>query len=559
MNDFGTLILINLLGGVAMLLWGVRMVHTGVVRGWGPLLKNFIERGTRSRITAAISGSAATLFLQSSTATAMIAAGLAETGLLAPAAGLAVLLGADAGSSLVAGIFGLGGNKISILSPILIAAGYVTFSSSNGFRAKNAGRILFGLGLMLLALQLISTATVPLRDASLFHMALSTVAREPVLALIAGALATWASYSTLAMVLLIMSFVAAGSLEPAGAAALVLGINLGGGLPAVSATFGQPANARRLPMANLACRATLALAAAPFAGSIINGAAVGVGVGVAAVAASHIAFNLVLVLTALPLAGPIMRAMYRLMPAPKTLEDPLATPRYLDDAALVSPTSALVNAQTEAARMTELLERMLQMIVDALTTGNVEHLKGAKQTDRQINAYQKAIQEYLARLPEAEMSPDTARRIQETLLFVSNLEHAGDIVHLNLADRARAKAKGSLSFNAEQTADILHLVALVQSSLKLASGVMISRDVGAARRLAEQKDQFRSHENTILDAHFRKSASGRGTDRSAPLFVDLIRDLHRFNSHIVSAAYPILDEAGLLRETRIRGMSTPED
>ena len=112
-------------------------------------------------------------------------------------------------------------------------------------------------------------------------------------------------------------------------------------------------------------------------------------------------------------------------------------------------------------------------------------------------------------------------------------EHAGDIVHLNLADRARAKAKGSLSFNAEQTADILHLVALVQSSLKLASGVMISRDVGAACRLAEQKDQFRSHENTILDAHFRKSASGRGTDRSAPLFVDLIRDLHRFNSCIL--------------------------
>ena len=191
----------------------------------------------------------------------MIAAGLAETGLLAPAAGLAVLLGADAGSSLVAGIFGLGGNKISILSPILIAAGYVTFSSSNGFRAKNAGRILFGLGLMLLALQLISTATVPLRDASLFHMALSTVAQEPVLALIAGALATWASYSTLAMVLLIMSFVAAEVSSPLAPRALVLGSTWEAACPPSRQrwTTGQ---CRRLPMANLACRATLALAAA---------------------------------------------------------------------------------------------------------------------------------------------------------------------------------------------------------------------------------------------------------------------------------------------------------
>ena len=108
-----------------------------------------------------------------------------------------------------------------------------------------------------------TSSTTPLREATLFHEVLATLGHEPLLAIIAGAAATWLSHSSLPVILLIASFVANGSLEPQAGLAYVLGVNFGGGLPALSATTGMAREARRLPVANLGLRVVFALALAP--------------------------------------------------------------------------------------------------------------------------------------------------------------------------------------------------------------------------------------------------------------------------------------------------------
>ena len=555
----GTFVIVELLGGVALLLWGVRMVRTGVMRGWGDRLQLFVEQRLSNRLTAFGGGIAATAVLGSATAMALIIAGLAGAGAIGATTGLAVLLGADIGSALVSGLFASGSSLATTLAPLFLFAGYLTFGASNEFRPRNAGRIMMGLGLMLLALKVIVSATAPLREATLFHDVLAAIANEPVLGFLVGAGLAWFCHSTLAVILLIASLLTNGSLEVAGAVPLILGVNFGGGLPAVSATLDQPSVARRLPVANLLCRGLLAIALLPLARQIVDAAA-GVPLDPLHVAVGlHAAFNLTVAAVFLPISPVVVRFVDRLIPNASAADDPLATPRYLDSASLTTPAVALSNATIETIRMSELLERMFKMSLTALSSSRLETLKEVNAIDFKLGTYMGSVHAYLGRLAQGELSGGDTRRAFEIMLFASNLEHAGDVIKLNLADRIRAKIKQDIQLAPSQREALDMLCDEVAVSLRLVPVALSSRDVGAAARLASQKDRFRALEERAINEHLGREGMEKGVSlRSNALFIDLIGDLHRINSHIAAAAYPLIQAAGLLNTTRLRTSALSE-
>ena len=549
----GTAVIVNLLGGVALLLWGVRMVRTGVMRAYGDRLRNFIEHRVGNRLSAFTAGGVATAILGSGTAMTLIVAGLAAAGAIGTALGLAVLLGADVGSAIVSAVFASGSSWALWASPLLIFAGYVVHSWSNELRPHNMGRILIGLGLMLLSLTLIKQASAPLSTATLFHEVLAAVGREPFLAFVIGAVLTWMFHSSLAVILLVASFLASGSLGVEGALAFILGINLGGGLPAVSATLAQPPVARRLPLANLICRGIVAILGLAFIGRIAPWVQVLPLGPVEAAVTFHAGFNIVVGLVFLPLTPAMASLMERILPEAPGERDSLARPRYLDPKAAKTPAVALANVLLETVRMTELLERMFDTALDALQSGSTEKLKQLRPMDDRLNSYQTQLQAYLADLAQEQLAPEESRRALEFTLYISNLEHAGDVIQLNLADRIEAKAREQITFTPEEMSSLGNLCTIIHDNLKLASAVLSSGDVEGAKRLISQKDAFRELQNQVLDKHFQLGARGKGEAlRRSALYVDMIRDLNRLNSLVVSAGYPIADAAGLLRGSRLR-------
>jgi phosphate:Na+ symporter len=352
--------------------------------------------------------------------------------------------------------------------------------------------------------------------------------------------------------LIIASFVANGSLEAANALAFVLGVNFGGGIPALLSTGEFVPAARRLPLANLVCRGLGAAVLLPMLPSIVPLIRVYIEDPVMQVLGAHVGFNLALALVCLPLATPIMALARRLLPDRRESDDHLLDPRYLDRMALDTPAVALSNAALETARMAELLDRMFRKAVEALTSGKTESLKDIRAIDEKLNSYQNEIQIYVAELTQNEVSARDSRRSLEIMLYVSNLEHAGDIIHLSLSDRIKAKIREGIEFASEENEVLDELIGIVLDSLRLAGAVVGSSDVSGARRLIEQKGMFRAIENRIINDQFRNGPVRGKTLRRGALFIDLIRDLHTINSHVVSAGYPIADAAGLLRETRLR-------
>ncbi|MDP8998123.1 MAG: Na/Pi cotransporter family protein [Pseudomonadota bacterium] len=553
-----TLVILNLLGGVALLLWGVRMVRTGILRVWEEQLKYFIEYRLGNRFSALIAGLLATLVLGSGTATALIVTNIASTGALPAGLGLSVLLGADAGSSLIASLVASGSNIALWTSPVFLFGGYVVFQSSQELKPHNAGRVLIGLGLMLLSLGLISQATTPLGEASLFHQVLAAVGQAPILAFIIGGIMAWGFHSTLAAILLIASLMVNGSLALPEALPFMLGINCGGGMPPFLASLGLPPEARRLPLANLLVRAVFAVILLGLPQYLTPLLPVAPANPLHWALGFHVAFNFAVAILFLPLVTPVAMLVRRLVPDSTAHEDPLRRPRYLDPTVISSPAMALANANIELARMGEILDRMFQTALKAMAGSSLEMLKQLEGQDTRLNSYQQAIQGYVNDVSQGKLSAEDARRALEVTLYASNLEHAGDIIQLNLSDRIQAKIKEGLDFSDEEQAALAELSLIIQNNIRLAASVITSRDVAAAQHLIGQKDEFRQLENKMMEAHFTTSLANKATAlRQSALFIDIIRDLHRVNSHIVAAGYPIVDDAGLLRSSRLRDTSKP--
>src|SRR5947207_926666 len=263
----GVTTILNLVGAVALLLWGVRMVRTGLTRAFSATLRKAIGACSRNRFTAMAGGVGLTALLQSSTATALLLASFAGRGLITLPIAIAVVLGANVGTTLTSQILSF---DLSWLSPLMVAIGVIAFLSSDGDKARHLGRVAIGLGLMLLSLKLLSTATEPLRSSPSFVAALEGMQDEYVIAVLLGALATWAVHSSLSTVLLVMSFAASGIVHPPMALALVIGANIGGAwAPYMDQSPINP-DARRVPLANLITRVVIGIAFLPFLTPLVH-------------------------------------------------------------------------------------------------------------------------------------------------------------------------------------------------------------------------------------------------------------------------------------------------
>src|SRR5580704_13184050 len=215
----GSLVLLDLMGGVALLLWGLHMVHSGILRAFGPDLRRLLAGALRNRFAALAAGLGLTALLQSSTATALITSSFAAEGLVGLVPALAIMLGANVGTTLIVQILSF---NIAGVAPVLFILGLVAFRGGARSRIKDVGRVSIGLGLMLLALHILLDTLAPAENAPGVRVFMDAITGDPVLCIVFGALVTWVVHSSVASVLLVMSLAYAHFISPSAALALVL-------------------------------------------------------------------------------------------------------------------------------------------------------------------------------------------------------------------------------------------------------------------------------------------------------------------------------------------------
>ena len=549
-GESATTILIHLVGGVALLIWAVRLVRTGAMRAFGSQLRQALQSFTRNRFAAFGSGVAVTMVLQSSTATTLLVSSFAGQALIVPAMALAVLLGANLGTALAAFVISM---DLGWLWGLCVAIGVALYLSSEAMeRPRNIGRVLVGIGLILLSLIELNAAAAPLAQSPTFRLILTAMGSEPLLGILAAIAATWIVHSSIAIILLVATFAASGLFPPATALTLVIGANLGNALIPVLDQLGAPAAQRRAAVGNLVTRLILALAVLPFVGPL-SAWLVSLPSADARLAIEfHVMLNVVGALVFLPFVGPVSALVERFMPG-KEEKAEAVTPRYLDPNALDSPTEALAGAMREALRLGDRVEGMLRDTMTLLEKDELKLSRAIAQADDGVDTIHESIKLYLVKVSRNELSEEESRRLFEIITLITNLEHIGDVIDKNLRELAEKKIRKRYSFSPEGLAEIRDFHHRVASALALALNVFATRDLELARQLFADKAAMRDAERRATDSHFQRLRSGRAESiETSAIHLDIIRDLKRIHGHIVSIAYPILESANELRESRLR-------
>lgn len=541
-----TIVMINLFGAVALLLFGLAQVKDGVSRAFGARLRTGLSTGTRSGLRSFVSGFVATVALQSSTATALMVASFVERDLVKPRMAQIVLLGANVGTAVTAWIVATG---IEWVSPLAILAGIVLYRSGSSAR-QGGGAALIGIGLMLLSLHLLSIATEPMRQSPALSAFVGLLDNAWPAAVAFAAAIAFVSSSSLAAVVLILSLNATGILSAGLVIVLVLGANLGGAIPPVLASLSGPPSSQRVTLGNLIIRAIGAVIALPLAGYggevlemlPLSPAKLPVD--------AHLGFNIVLAILAWPFSRLLSTLMLRLVPDRVQTED---APRYLVGKELATPVVALASATRETLRVGDLVERMLMRMSEAFDRDDLATLKEIPSLEKRVDNLQQEVKIYLSKLGREGLSEEESRRWITILDYAINLEHIGDIVEKGLLPQVAKKASLGLKFSADGYQELKKLFELTIDNLRVAQTIFVTGDFNLARQLMEVKVAVRRMEKQSSERHLERLRDGRADSlRTSSLHLDILRDLKRINAHIVSVAHPILDESGLLVESRLR-------
>src|ERR1700683_5347878 len=540
----GSIVLLDLMGGVALLLWGLHMVLSGVLRAFGHDLRRLLGKALRNRFSAFAAGLGLTALLQSSTATGLMTTSLAADGVVSLVPALAIMLGANVGTTLIVQLLSF---DISAVAPALLVVGVVTFRAGGQSLARALGRIAIGLGLMLLALHILLGTLAPSEHAPAARALLSAITGDPVLCVAIPAVLTRAASSSVALVWLVMSLSYSHFVTPAAALALVLGANLGSAInPLIEAGVrGNPAS-RRLPVGNLINRLAGVLLVLPFVQPIAHELTALQPDAAKMTAEFHLLFNVALAALFIGPLDLMAALLVRILPEQKVPADP-SVRRYLDEMALETPPLALANASRETLRMGDTIETMLGDVMTALMTNDRKLASDVSRRDNVVDRLTEAIKLYLTKLTRGSLDEAEGRRAMEIVSFTINLEHIGDIIDKNLCQLAATKIKRNYQFSAEGAAELTAFHKRICEHLQAALGIFMRGDVDAARRLLREKSELRRAELDAADRHFERLREGRPESlETTSLHLDILSDLKRIHSHICSVAYPVLEAAGEL-------------
>ena len=545
--------IIELAGATLLLLFAVRMVRTGVERAFGASFRRLVT-GSKAKFRATLAGIALSAIMQSSLAVAILITGFVSAGSLSFQLGLPAMLGADLGSALVIQFLSL---DIGWLTPLLLVFGGLMFLKGKSPKLKQIGRALLGVALILVALELMRATVMPIQDTSFLPYISTSLARDFITAFLVGAVLTFIMHSSVASVLMIVTMVSIDALPLMVGLSLMLGANLGSSLLPLWVTRAMPPLARQVPLMNFFIRGSVSIimVVAINRSSLIE--FLPIMEDAQKVIFCHILFNGLLLL-AVPFSGLLHQVAKKLTAQDLTNlnESPAHYRSVLNQNSLDNMDMAIASIRREIQRMLLLTEEMMLPVMDMFKEYDSARMDKIIKKDLIVNEALNGTRRYVSELSGLNSSKnnnDSHRNELSNLLeFAIAIEAAGDVVSKTLSKLAASKDREGVRFSSEGLAELLGMHDKVIANISLAGNVLVSSDVGIARQLLEEKNEFTLRQRKSRKSHLKRLAKGRVEAlESSDLHLETGLAFKEFNSHIASIAYPILSREGQLLDSRL--------
>lgn len=530
------------------------MVQTGVQRAFGARLNHFLSTMLRNRFQSFIAGAGITAILQSSTATGLMITGFAANGVIGLPSALAVMLGANVGTTLIVQLLSF---DVSRIAPLFILIGVIMFRRGLN-HIRDFGRVFIGLGLILVSLHQFLVILHPYTNQPALRTVLGNITDMPFITILLSMILTWMMHSSVAVVLLIASFASHNVIPAETAFVMVLGANIGTALNPVLEGTGKNIIAKRLPVGNLLNRIIGVILIIFFITPIthwfiyyypdIN----------RAIANFHTFFNIATAFIFLPFLTPYAAFLKKILPRTKedNIPDP-SKPIYLNKSIMQSPTLALGNATRESLRLCDILEKMLNGVDDSFKNQTPQIASAARRVDNTLDKLTNSIQSYVTGLDPEALNQIELNQVEKILTFCTQISNAGDILDRNVLSTVQKMVKQRIILPPLMMNPLQKMMSRIHENLHTTATLLINENENIARKLAEEKDIFREIESKVISIYYenlRQDSEDKKTQiQYGSFMIELARDLKRTNTHVIaSAAYPVLDQNGMLLPSRLQ-------
>ncbi|PHR85791.1 MAG: Na/Pi cotransporter, partial [Blastopirellula sp.] len=432
--------------------------------------------------------------------------------------------------------------------------GGFAFVKSDRRKVKQAGRIILGIAFILISLRFLRETMDPIRDSAFLPALAGYLERDFATAFLVGAALAFVMHSSVAVILMCITLVAIEAVPVTAGVSLVLGANLGSALIPMWLSRGMSPAARRPPLANLILRGLWAVVTL----MLFNYLPILPWISIASTSQTlvntHIAFNLSLLVLALPFVARLEGLLVRALPdvAETRMDVGNEHRSVLDDSVLGTPALALASLRREVLRMVQLCEAMLMPVMDVYRSGDKDHAGAIINQDQYLNEALDGVRKYVAGLPINSMTKSDQEIGRDLVEYAIAIESAGDIVVKRLVPRALQKTKDGVQFSSDGFRELIGMHEQVLSNISLAANVLISDDLESARLLLEEKTECARRERSSRKKHLSRLQKGAQISfGSSNIHLETLRAFKDFNSQIATVAFPILIRGGQLLETRL--------
>lgn len=527
-------VVISATGGLALFLYGLRVLSSALKRAIGERVRLLLERLTGTPYRGVLVGTLATGILQSSSVAMVLLIGLINAGVLTLRQGIGVMLGAEIGTSVTAQIIAF---KIGDYYLPIIALGFVLSELWRGRRAGDAGRALLGFGLLFLGMSVMSGGLRGLAKSGAVLGLLESLGANVPLGVLVGAGVTAVIQSSSAMTALVIAMGSAGVLPLPAAVALVLGANIGTTVTAQIASLGASLAARQLARAQLLVNVMGVAVFIPFVPWYAELMATTSPLLARQIANAHTFFNIACTLALLPLVGGLAWLARRITRG----KEPVVTakPKHLADAFLAAPGVALNQARHELLRMSDMTCLMVEKCRQGVLQRDEALLTEVLEIEQTVNDLKGEIEAYLERIPADALSPREERRLHVLRHATGDIERVGDQA-VNIAERGETTLQKGYRFSEPALADLRTMFGKAAALYGQALGSLRDEDRAQAQEALHLEAEVDHLEQRFKDAHLRRLDAGICQASAGALYLEILHNLERIGDHAVNIAGDVL-------------------
>ncbi|MGL5752837.1 MAG: Na/Pi cotransporter family protein [Paraclostridium sp.] len=531
-------IVISLMGGLGLFLYGMNLMAEGLEKSAGSKLKKIIELLTSNLFMGVLVGAFVTAVIQSSSATTVMVVGFVNAGIMNLTQAIGVIMGANIGTTITAQLvsFDLNG-----MAPIALGVGIVLYLFASKPKVKNIAEILIGFGILFTGMDFMKDAVKPLAGYQGFTDLLVTFGNYPLLGLLLGFGITAIVQSSSASMGMLIALASQGLIPLSAALPILYGQNIGTCVTSLISSVGANRNARRAAMMHLIFNVLGTAVFLIFLNKPVVNLVTSVNTTDVArqIANTHTLFNIISVIILLPFTKFIIKLAVKLVPDKDGEDEESKTIKYLDDRMVETPSIAVASVIKETQRMGDKAKSSLSYAMDGFVEKSQEKIDKSFKTEKLINDLQKYILNYLLKLSKAHLDEDSRDVVDTLFNTVNDIERIGDHAE-NIAELAQDIVDADLKLSEQGVAEIKELYNKVVSAYTYSLEAMKTSDVDLACKVLKIEEQVDIMEKSCRANHMYRLNNNLCSIDSGVIYLDLISNLERIADHSVNIAQQVI-------------------